>query len=73
MPPHMAHLQYSSVGGGYGSQVTSSSPLPTNGSLVLLQSFPVIMTDDLVSGTQHNGKLSPVRYTALGCSLAIDK
>ena len=23
--------------------------------------FPVIMTDELVSGTQHNGRMSPVR------------
>ena len=44
IPPHLSHLQYSSVGGGYGSQ-----------------QFPVIMTDDLVSGTQHGGKMSPVR------------
>ena len=44
IPPHLSHLQYSSVGGGYGSQ-----------------HFPVIMTDDLVSGTQHGGKMSPVR------------
>jgi hypothetical protein len=44
IPPYLSHLQYSSVGGGYGSQ-----------------SFPVIMTDDLVSGTQHGGRMSPVR------------
>lgn len=25
------------------------------------QQFPVIMTDELVSGTKHNGRMSPVR------------
>ena len=36
------------------------------------QQFPVIMTDDLVSGTQHNGKMSPVRrFFILLCTFDI--
>ena len=55
MPPHLSHLHYNSVGGGYRSQ-----------------QFPVIMTDDLVSGTQHNGRMSPVRrFFVLLCTFDI--
>jgi len=36
------------------------------------QQFPVIMTDDLVSGTQHDGKMSPVRrFFVLLCTFDI--
>ena len=36
------------------------------------QQFPVIMTDDLVSGTQHNGRMSPVRrFFVLLCTFDI--
>lgn len=46
MPPYFSHLQqYSAVPPGQHAN----------------HQFPVIMTDDLVSGTQHNGKMSPVR------------
>eukprot|EP00092_Neocalanus_flemingeri_P000324 GFUD01000346.1.p1 GENE.GFUD01000346.1~~GFUD01000346.1.p1 ORF type:complete len:348 (+),score=119.46 GFUD01000346.1:66-1109(+) len=36
------------------------------------QQFPVIMTDDLVSGTQHDGRMSPVRrFFVLLCTFDI--
>eukprot|EP00092_Neocalanus_flemingeri_P085541 GFUD01107644.1.p1 GENE.GFUD01107644.1~~GFUD01107644.1.p1 ORF type:complete len:594 (+),score=194.46 GFUD01107644.1:46-1827(+) len=36
------------------------------------QQFPVIMTDDLVSGTQHDGRMSPVRrFFVLFCTFDI--
>ena len=36
------------------------------------QQFPVIMTDDLVSGTQHGGRMSPVRrFFVLLCTFDI--
>ena len=59
MPSYMSHLQYSSMGGGYNSQVCRFSPDILEHASP--QNFPVVMTDDLVSGTQHDGKLSPVR------------